>query len=527
MINNIMIIHRNNTMTIEDMIGQHSEVDIDAIIIMADTDTTIETINNQNRRGGGRGGYGYNNQQRNYNNYQRQGGYQRKGYYANNNVEEENDKVVDTSFDYDDADWMANIEKPEADDRVQTSDVTKTKGSAFSDFSLNKKLLRGILEHGFVRPSPVQEESIPNILMGNNVLCRAKNGTGKTGAYCIPLLQLIKVDKQKNFIQALVLVPTRELALQTSRFVKEISKYMVGLNVICTTGGTQLRDDILRFKQKNIHLVVATPGRLLDLAFNGHALLGKCSLVVMDEADKLLSEDFISLVDKILGYIPLQKGKKKSSQTNNSRQLLLYSATFPASIEQFVEKNMAKEQKTVYLNLMNDLTLKGITQFYAYVREHQKVHCLFTLVKKLKVNQCIIFCRSMNRVELLARKITKLGFSCFYIHSKMTQRDRNRVFHQFREGKQKCRYLICTDLITRGIDVKTVNVVINFDFPKAAETYLHRIGRAGRFGHLAIAVNFVTDTDRKSLYQIEDDLETEIKPIPPDVDKIDQALYCQ
>lgn len=179
--------------------------------------------NNQNRRG--RGGY---NNYRQYNNQQQRGGYQQKRQYNNNNNnnyannnEEENDKVVDTNFDYDDADWMQNINKPEVDDRVQTADVTKTKGSHFSDFSLNKKLLRGILEHGFVRPSPVQEESIPNILMGNNVLCRAKNGTGKTGAYCIPLLQLIKVDKTKNYIQALVLVPTRELALQTSRFIKK------------------------------------------------------------------------------------------------------------------------------------------------------------------------------------------------------------------------------------------------------------------------------------------------------------------
>ena len=291
--------------------------------------------------------------------------------------------------------------------------------------------------------------------------------------------------------------------------------------MLIVSGGTALRDDILRFKQKKIHLVVATPGRLLDLAFNGHALLGKCSLIVMDEADKLLSADFISLVEKILGYIPVKKNSV------NSRQLLLYSATFPTTVEEFVKKHMSKDQKTVQLNLMDDLTLKGITQFYAYVRENQKVHCLCTLIKKLKVNQCIIFCQSMNRVELLARKITKLGFSCFYIHSKMDQDDRNRVFHEFREGKQKCRFLICTDLITRGIDVKTVNVVINFDFPKAAETYLHRIGRAGRFGHLAIAVNFVTDTDRKPMYQIEDDLETEIQPIPPDVDKIDKALYCQ
>lgn len=449
--------------------------------------------------------------------------------------------MIDDGFNYDEAgDWMSKIKKPEADTRVKTDDVLKTKGSSFSDFSLNVRLLRGVLEAGFSHPSPVQEESIPNILMGNNVLCRAKNGTGKTGAYCIPVLQL--VDASKDYIQALILVPTRELALQTSRFLKQISKYMVGLNVMCTTGGTLLRDDILRFRQKKMHLVVATPGRLLDLAEHGHARLGNVSLIVMDEADKLLSEDFVNLIEKILRYTPAKTAKRK-----NNRQLLLYSATFPASISQFVAKHMphgkdgdvgkedaSKEeqeddddgQKTVYLNLMDDLTLRGITQFYAYVREPQKVHCLFTLIKKLKVNQCIIFCRSMNRVELLARKITKLGFSCFYIHSKMTQSDRNRVFHEFREGKQKCRFLICTDLITRGIDVQSVNVVINFDFPKAAETYLHRIGRAGRFGHLAIAINFVTDDDRKSLYQIEDDLETEIKPIPGDVDKIDKSLYC-
>lgn len=495
--------------------------------------------------GGGGGGYQRNNgYQRGY---QRGNGYRNQGYYEDPQrgrrqrrerdvprslVERAEDVKVDDSFDYDAADWTSKVEPKVKDSRVKTADVTKTKGSSFSDFSLDKRLLRGVLEFGFSAPSPVQEESIPHILMGRNVVCRAKNGTGKTGAYCIPLLQQMGegVKKNRAYIQGLILVPTRELALQTARFCKQISKYMVGLNVLCTTGGTLLRDDILRLKQKSrpIHLVVATPGRLLDLASNGYALLGKCSMVVMDEADKLLSEDFMALVDKILAYIP----KRKEA----SRQLLLYSATFPGSIEQFVASHMPPAIKdddsgsggrTVYLNLMSDLTLRGITQFYAYVKEAQKVHCLFTLIKKLTVNQCIIFCRSMNRVELLARKITKLGFSCFYIHSKMTQSDRNRVFHQFREGKKKCRFLICTDLITRGIDVQAVNVVINFDFPKAAETYLHRIGRAGRFGHLAIAVNFVTDEDRKSLYQIEDDLETDIKPIPGDVEKIPKDLYCK
>jgi ATP-dependent RNA helicase DDX6/DHH1 len=473
------------------------------------------------QRRGGRGGRGYNYQQRNRNKPDDQLVQQQQEKY-------EVRQVDDDKFDYDDPDWINKIKKPERDQRVKTDDVTKTKGSSFDQFPLKKRLLRGIYEYGFEAPSPVQEVSIPHIMMGNNIVCRAKNGTGKTGAYCIPLLNLI--DETKGYVQALVLLPTRELALQTSRFLKLISKYMTGLNILCATGGTSIRSDVIRIKQRQIHIIVATPGRLIDLAQGGYALMGKCRLVVMDEADKLLSEDFITLVDKILSYLP---------KNQNERQLLLYSATFPASIESFVAANMPQPDtsnddeeeedtvKTVYLNLMDTLTLTGVTQYYAYVKEAQKVHCLFTLIKKLDINQCIIFCRSLNRVELLARKITKLGFSCFYIHSKMSQLDRNRVFHEFREGPQKCRYLICTDLITRGIDVKSVNVVINFDFPKAAETYLHRIGRAGRFGHLAIAINFVTDDDRKSLYQIEDDLDTEIKPIPANPENIDKALYCK
>ena len=176
---------------------------------------------------------------------------------------------------------------------------------------------------------------------------------------------------------------------------------------------------------------------------------------------------------------------------------------------------------------MDDLTLKGITQYYAYLNEEQKVHALYSLINKLKISQCVIFAKSVTRVELLARKVTKLGFSCFYIHSRMDQHDRNRVFHEFRLGPQKCRFLVCTDLITRGVDVPTVNVVINFDFPKTGETYLHRIGRGGRFGHLSLAINFVTDSDRDRLYQVEHHLQTEIKPIPNDVDKIDTALYAQ
>ena len=169
------------------------------------------------------------------------------------------------------------------------------------------------------------------------------------------------------------------------------------------------------------------------------------------------------------------------------------------------------------INLMDELTLRGITQYYAFVEEKQKVHCLNTLFSKLQINQSIIFCNSTNRVELLAKKITELGYSCFYSHARMLQQHRNRVFHDFRNGV--CRNLVCSDLLTRGIDIQAVNVVINFDFPKNAETYLHRIGRSGRFGHLGLAINLINWEDRFNLYKIEQELGTEIQPIPQNIDK--------
>ena len=173
------------------------------------------------------------------------------------------------------------------------------------------------------------------------------------------------------------------------------------------------------------------------------------------------------------------------------------------------------------INLMDELTLRGITQYYCFVEEKQKVHCLNTLFSKLQINQSIIFCNSTNRVELLAKKITELGYSCFYSHAKMLQHNRNRVFHDFRNGV--CRNLVCSDLLTRGIDIQAVNVVINFDFPKNAETYLHRIGRSGRYGHLGVAINLINWDDRFNLYKIEQELGTEIEAIPQ---SIDRRLYA-
>ncbi|EHA20131.1 hypothetical protein ASPNIDRAFT_209198 [Aspergillus niger ATCC 1015] len=354
-----------------------------------------------------------------------------------------------------DAKWKEQLNVPAKDARPQTEDVTATKGLEFEDFYIKRELMMGIFEAGFEKPSPIQEETIPVALTGRDILARAKNGTGKTAAFVIPTLERINPKSTKT--QALILVPTRELALQTSHVCKTLGKHL-GINVMVTTGGTGLMDDIIRLNDA-VHILVGTPGRVLDLASKGVADLSECPTFVMDEADKLLSPEFTPVIEQLLSFHP------------KDRQVMLFSATFPLIVKSF----------------------------------------------KLQINQSIIFCNSTNRVELLAKKITELGYSCFYSHARMLQQHRNRVFHDFRNGV--CRNLVCSDLLTRGIDIQAVNVVINFDFPKNAETYLHRIGRSGRFGHLGLAINLINWEDRFNLYKIEQELGTEIQPIPQNIDK--------
>nr|CUU99187.1 hypothetical transcript [Hymenolepis microstoma] len=384
------------------------------------------------------------------------------------------------------------------DERLKTIDVISTKGNSFEDFCLKRDLLKGLYEKGWSAPSPVQESSIPMALTGRDILARAKNGTGKTGAYLVPTLE--RIDPKINKLQSLILVPTRELALQTSQIATDVSKYL-GINIMVTTGGTNLADDIARLDGA-VHCLIATPGRIVDFLNRSILKLDHCSTLVLDEADKLLSIGFNEMILNVIKSLP------------ENKQIMLYSATFPVSVQSFTKAHLKNPYE---INLMEELTLKGVTQYYAYVQEKHKVHCLNTLFTKLQINQAIIFCNTALRVELLAKKVTELGYSCYYIHARMSQCYRNRVFHDFRAGH--CRNLVCTDLFTRGIDIPSVNVVINFDFPKYAETYLHRIGRSGRFGHLGVAINLITQEDCSALKAIETQLHTEIKAIPKDIDK--------
>lgn len=411
--------------------------------------------------------------------------------------------------------WKNQINIPNKDVRFQTEDINGFERQEFDQFPLNRELLMSIYEAGFEKASPIQQQSIPAIIEHYHCIARSKNGTGKTAAFVIPLLENIyKLHKEnkdlKSAVNALVLVPTRELAMQTVQVIRTLSKHMQSIGVMLSCGGNSLRDDIYRLKSMEINIVVGTPGRLLDLTQRGVLDLSRCSMFMVDEADKMLNSDFRPVLENLLHLMNLE-----------NTQICLFSATFPKSVKSFIDKYMADNLKEV--NLMEgseELTLKGITQFYCFVEEKQKLHCLNTLFSKLNINQCIIFCNSISRVELLTKKILELGVSCFYSHSKMPIEERNRVFHNFRKGE--IRTLVCTDLLTRGIDISTVNVVINFDFPKSAETYLHRIGRSGRFGHLGLAINLVNWEDRFNLFKIEQVLNTEIKPIP---NKIEDDLY--
>ncbi|OIR59129.1 MAG: ATP-dependent RNA helicase DHH1 [Amphiamblys sp. WSBS2006] len=397
-----------------------------------------------------------------------------------------------------------NLSRNEArpgEGRAQTKDVTATSDGTFHDYGLNKQILLSLAEMGYEYPSPIQAESIPAVFAGQDVIARAKNGTGKTAAFAIPILS--RIDTAAKHIQAVILTPTRELALQTGHVCRKICAKIPELKVVVTTGGTDLKDDIFRLTH-HPQVVVATPGRLCDLA-KKVVNLAKCRQIVLDEADKLLSDFFAPSITSLFEAVPA------------ACQKLLYSATFPAFVKGFIQREMPTAKQ---LNTMNELTLHGITQYYVYVEEDQKISCLNTLFAGLKINQAIIFCNSTKRVEFLARQITRLGYSCFYTHAKIPQTERNKVFHDFRAGK--FRTLVCSDLFTRGIDVQAVNVVINFDFPYRTDTYLHRIGRSGRFGQLGLAISMVTDREIDVFRQVSRETDSVIDPIPP---AIDTGLY--
>lgn len=340
----------------------------------------------------------------------------------------------------------------------------------WSDLQVSAKTIKAVRAHGFEFPSPVQYQSIPVIIGGNDVLVRAKNGTGKTLSFIIPILE--RIDPGRNTLQAIILVPIRELALQIARIFRTFCKD-TEVRSTPLVGGSDLTDDIIRVSS-GVHILIGTPGRILDVMGMTICKIGNNPILVFDEADKLLDPVFYESVHNLLCIVP------------KKRQICLYSATFPTSIRSFVEMKMNSPK---LIKISSEYTLGNISQFFIKINKETKLPCLKSVLMSLDIHQCIIYCNYIHSVQMLAQKITEMGFSSYFIHSQMSQDERNRVYHNF--SRNKCKILVSTDITTRGIDVHGINVVINFDLPLTSESYLHRMGRAGRFGTRGCCISLI------------------------------------
>eukprot|EP01156_Anaeramoeba_ignava_P010064 Anaeramoba_ignava/a478779_235.p1 GENE.a478779_235~~a478779_235.p1 ORF type:complete len:502 (-),score=146.23 a478779_235:125-1630(-) len=386
---------------------------------------------------------------------------------------------------------------PQKDKREKTSDVTSSTTPDFQGYNFHRNLLRGIHECGYEKPSPIQEQAIPLILKGYDVVARAKNGTGKTATFAIGVLQKI----ERNYLtQALILAPTRELASQIGLVVEGLSEYMDVKSYVCI-GGTDVEKD-KEMLRKGQNIIVGTPGRVIHMIIDEHLKTENIKMLIMDEADELLSRGFKDQIYQIFQELP------------KDVQVLLFSATMPRDVLEVTKKFMRDPAKILVKK--EELTLQGITQFYVDVRQaNWKFGTLCDLYKTISVTQCLIFCNKKEDVEDIAKQMLEKDFVVYKMHGEMEPREREQIMRMFRKGK--ARVLITTDLLSRGIDVQQVSLVINYDLPQKKESYIHRIGRSGRFGRKGVAINFVTEEDFSILKDIQTFYSTQIEEMPGNI----------
>jgi translation initiation factor 4A len=361
----------------------------------------------------------------------------------------------------------------------------------FEHMKIAPNILRGIFTYGFEKPSTIQQKAIVPISTGKDIIAQSQSGTGKTGAFTIGILN--NLEEKLNYTQAMILSPTRELAEQIHTVIKAIGQFTKYRIKLCV-GGT------ITEKMDSCQILIGTPGRILDMLNHGKIQLQHCKIFTLDEADEMLSKGFKEQIYEIFQFIP-----KKT-------QILLFSATMPSEILELTKKFMSDP-----INILvkkEELTLEGIKQYYIQVeREDWKFDTLIDLYKSFEVTQCVIFCNSKQKVEMIAQRLNDSGYSVSGIHSDLA--NRTEIMREFKSGKT--RMLITTDLLARGIDVQHISLVINYDIPKSKETYIHRIGRSGRFGRKGIALNFITTTDQNQLKEIEQFYHTQIDELPCDL----------
>ena len=370
--------------------------------------------------------------------------------------------------------------------------------ATFDAMGLKEELLRGVYEYGFEKPSAIQQRAVRPIVEGRDVIAQAQSGTGKTSMVALALCQA--VDTKSRDVQALVLSPTRELAAQTDRTVRELGAFM-SVRSHCCVGGKSLGED-LRQLEGGLQVVSGTPGRVYDLVRRRALGTRGIRLIVLDEADEMLGKGFKEQIYDIYRYLPERV------------QVVLVSATLPPEVLELTHKFMTDPVRILVRR--EELTLEGIRQFFVAVeREEWKFDTLCDLYDTLTITQAVIFCNSRKKTDWLAEKMRENNFAVSAMHGDMPQRDRDAVMEEFRGGKS--RVLISTDIWARGLDVAQVSLVINYDLPVRREAYIHRIGRSGRFGKKGVAVNFVKDEDVGALRGLEQYYSTRIAEMPMNV----------
>jgi translation initiation factor 4A len=377
-----------------------------------------------------------------------------------------------------------------------TSDVIQN----WDELQLEPNILRGIFGYGFERPSPIQQRAIKPIMEGRDVIAQAQSGTGKTATFTIGALQSINLSELTT--QVLILSPTRELSTQTSKVISNIGAFMNGLKIQTLFGGASFEEGS-SFSNKNTpHIICGCPGRVHDMMRRDRISSKTIKLIILDEADEMLSAGFKEQVYNIFQHL------------NSEVQVCLFSATLPDGINSIIEKIMRNPVRVCVKR--EQLTLEGISQYFIAVDDdRQKYITLKNFFSFINLSHTIIYCNSIKRVQDLYEAMCEDGFPVCRIHSNMEKSARDKAFNDFRNGNT--RFLISSNVTARGIDIQQVSVVINFDLPKCVHTYLHRIGRSGRWGRKGVGINFITRRDIGQLKRIEEHYSSQISEMPSDL----------
>lgn len=373
------------------------------------------------------------------------------------------------------------------------------KRGTFDDFNLRDDLLRGIFSYGFETPSYIQTKGIPIMYTGKDLIAQAQSGTGKTGTFCIGALNKLNLELKET--QTLILCPTHELVRQINEVITSLGNYM-GITCMEVIGGTNLTE-CKKDLEKLPQIIIGTPGRVLDMIQKNYLFTNNISTLIFDEADETLSYGFKETIYNIVRTIP------------DKAQICLFSATMPEEILELSKSFMNNPEKIIVQN--EALTLEGIKQFYINIKFNDwKYDILKDLYETINISQCIIYINSRNKLMEVYKNLCDDNFPVSYIHGELNGSERKQTMIDFKSGKS--RILLSTDLLSRGIDIQQLSLVINFDLPKSKETYIHRIGRSGRYGRKGIAINLVGDRDMEKLDELIRHYETKIEPMPQNIE---------